>query len=109
MNARTMIRSRFGCGPWTLCSPGDPAASCYFGSVTAGAKKLLDEALLLPEDERAELASELLASLQGPPDADWDHAWLVELDRRVADAESSGEVGDQWRNVRERIATRLGK
>lgn len=77
--------------------------------MTTGARKLLEEALLLPEAERAEFASELLASLHGPPDADWDESWLAELDQRVAAAEGTGEVGDHWHNVRERIAARLGK
>jgi hypothetical protein len=31
---------------------------------------------VLPEDERLELASEIIASVDVPRDADWDAAWL---------------------------------
>ena len=51
--------------------------------MTDAAKKLLEAASALPEDERLELASELIASVDGPPDADWESAWLAEIDRRV--------------------------
>ncbi|MBW2526305.1 MAG: addiction module protein, partial [Deltaproteobacteria bacterium] len=51
--------------------------------MTNTARKLLDDVLLLPEDERLELASEIIASVDGPPDANWEQAWLAELDRRV--------------------------
>ena len=47
------------------------------------ARKLLQEVLALPEDERLELASDIIASVEGPRDADWDDAWLAELDRRT--------------------------
>lgn len=46
-------------------------------------KKILDELLALPEDERLEIASEIIASVDGPADADWDAAWLAELERRT--------------------------
>jgi hypothetical protein len=29
------------------------------------------------------VAAELLASLDGQPDADWDSVWLAEIDRRA--------------------------
>lgn len=76
--------------------------------MTDSCRKLLDEALLVPEDERAKLASELLASLDGEPDASWEEVWLAELDRRVAAAEQRGETGSDWRSARERILAQLG-
>jgi len=39
--------------------------------------------MALPLDDRAELARELLASLDGPPDPDAHQAWDVELCRRI--------------------------
>ena len=48
------------------------------------AKKLLNEALGLPTEERAELAAELIASLDGPADADVEAAWAAEIERRAA-------------------------
>jgi hypothetical protein len=75
--------------------------------MTHAARTLLDSALQLSDEERAELASELIASLDGAPDGDWEQTWLTELDRRVAAAEQRGERGDDWRSARERILTRL--
>ena len=80
----------------------------YTTGVTDAARKLLDEALRLPEDERAKLASELLASLDGEPDAGWEEAWLAEVDRRVEAAEQRGETGSDWQSARERILAQLG-
>jgi putative addiction module component (TIGR02574 family) len=49
-------------------------------------RHLLDEALRLPMAERAKLASELLASMDGEPDADADEAWAAEIERRATRA-----------------------
>ena len=51
--------------------------------MTDAAKKPLEAANALPEDERLALASELIASVDGLPDGNWEPAWLAELDRRV--------------------------
>ena len=37
--------------------------------MSGAAKKTLDDALALPEDERLQIASEIIASVDGPPDA----------------------------------------
>lgn len=34
-------------------------------------------------EERLELAAEILASVEGPVDEDWDAAWLEECERRT--------------------------
>lgn len=73
------------------------------------ARKLLDEALALPEEERLELASEIIASVDGPRDADWEDAWLAELDRRTEAAKARGESGSDWSDARARILQRLGR
>lgn len=73
------------------------------------ARKLLQDVLALPEDERLELASEIIASVDGPQDADWEAAWLQELDRRVDAAKDRGESGADWSDVRSRILKRLGQ
>ena len=39
-------------------------------------------------DERARIASAVIASLDGEPDADVDAAWAAEIERRVADVAS---------------------
>ena len=41
------------------------------------AEELVIEALQPSEDERLEVASELIASVDGPADADWDEIWTA--------------------------------
>jgi putative addiction module component (TIGR02574 family) len=71
--------------------------------MTRAVASLLRDALDLSEAERIDLASELLASVDGPADADWDDAWAAELDRRADEADGSGDHGDSWADVRARI------
>jgi putative addiction module component (TIGR02574 family) len=68
---------------------------------------LLKGALVLPEDQRLELASELIASVDGPVDSDWESQWLAELDRRVERAHSEGDRGRPWSETRAKILARL--
>jgi putative addiction module component (TIGR02574 family) len=70
-------------------------------------KKLLGDALSLTLDERAELAAELLASMDGEPEADVEAAWAAEIERRAARALSSGWVGTDWDVVRDRVKRKL--
>ena len=83
--------------------------STYNGRVTNTARKLLHDVLGLSEEDRVRIATELLASLDGPPDADWDEAWAAELDARQAAAARRGESAPEWREVRSRILARLGR
>ena len=53
--------------------------------------KLLEEALLLPADERASLVEKLLQSLNLPTEAEVDRLWVEEAERRVSQIEA-GEV-----------------
>ena len=50
-------------------------------------RHLLEEALQLARQERAELAAQLLRSLDkdafGPPDEGYDEAWSAEIQRRL--------------------------
>lgn len=77
--------------------------------MSEAARKLLQDVLSLPEGERLELASAILASVDGPPDADWDAVWLAELDRRTEAAKTRGETGSDWSEARARILKRLGR
>jgi putative addiction module component (TIGR02574 family) len=49
---------------------------------------LLDNALKLPKEDRARLASELIASLDGEPEAGVEAAWDSEVERRVRQADA---------------------
>ena len=71
------------------------------------AKRLLKEALALPDAERAELAAELMASFDGPPDPDVEPAWAAEIERRAAKVLSGESQGVPWDEVRERIEREL--
>jgi len=54
---------------------------------SASFKEALGLALELPADERAALAHDLLASLDGPADAGAAQAWEVEITRRLDELE----------------------
>ena len=64
--------------------------------MSRSAEALFSEALDLSTAERLRLASELIASVDGPPDPDWDRAWLAELDRRMEDAVQRDEPPAYW-------------
>jgi putative addiction module component (TIGR02574 family) len=76
--------------------------------VTKASAKILSEALALTPDERMELAAELLASVDGPANPDWEQAWQVELDRRAASADASNNPAPEWSEVRARVLSKLG-
>ncbi len=64
---------------------------------------------MLPEDERFELVSEIIASVDGPHDEDWEAVWLAELDQRGWRLRKlRGEAASDWSDVRARILKRLG-
>jgi putative addiction module component (TIGR02574 family) len=65
---------------------------------------LLANALRLSESARAELAAELLASLDGPADTDAQGAWEAEIGRRIAAIESGTMPLESWDDVKLRIA-----
>ena len=67
---------------------------------------LLADALRLPVEDRLALASELLDSVEGAADTEWDAAWLAELDRRAQTVGDPKKLED-WATVRERILAEL--
>jgi hypothetical protein len=73
------------------------------------AQEIRTEALALPEDARLDLATELIASVDGPAENDWESAWLAELDQRVRAALQRGDSGDDWKTVRARILNRIAQ
>ena len=67
------------------------------------AQSVLADALRLEPDARAELAAELLASLDGPADADAETAWADEIDRRIEAIEAGSIRLEPWDMVKRRI------
>jgi putative addiction module component (TIGR02574 family) len=75
--------------------------------MTRQAHELLQEALALPESERAELAGNLISSLDSKVDPDADAARQQEVARRPRQVQS-GEVRTvSWEQVREKGRTLL--
>jgi putative addiction module component (TIGR02574 family) len=64
---------------------------------------VLADALRLEPDARAEVAAELLASLDGPEDPDAEAAWDAEIDRRVEAIEAGTIRLESWVDVKRRI------
>jgi len=77
--------------------------------MSRSAGELFSEALDLTVSDRLKLASEFLASVDGPPDPDWDKAWLAELDRRMDDVASRDQPLPEWPEVRASILDRLAR
>jgi len=71
--------------------------------MTKAAEAVLADALKLDVEARAELAAELLASLDGPADPDAEAAWEVEIARRVAAIEVGTVQLEPWEAVKRRI------
>lgn len=55
---------------------------------TAELDALRNAAMTLSERERAKLASDLVASLDGPPEVNVADAWDIEICRRINEIES---------------------
>jgi putative addiction module component (TIGR02574 family) len=67
------------------------------------AKKLLDDALRLPEHERAEMATKLLESLDDIETSNVDDEWAAEIERRCAAVDAGDAVTSDWNEFRRRI------
>lgn len=70
-------------------------------------ESVLADALRLDAAARAEIAAELLASLDGPADADAEQAWAAEIERRVAQLDAGTAKLEPWDDVRRRIEAKL--
>jgi hypothetical protein len=71
------------------------------------AQKVLGEALGLSDEERADVALELVASLDGPRDADAEDAWVIEIERRARRVLADPEGGEDWATARADIESKL--
>jgi len=75
--------------------------------MTKAAKAVLADALRLGPGERAEVATEVLASLDGPADQDAESAWEQEISRRVQAIETGAVELESWDDVRRRIENEI--
>lgn len=74
---------------------------------------LLKEVLRLPLRDRADVAAELLASLdddEAPEDVEAaEKAWAVEIERRARRVLAGESAGVPWHKVRQRLEDRLAR
>ncbi len=66
-------------------------------------QKVLEEALTLSPDERADLAATLIDSLDEQEDEAVEEAWAREIQRRMLEIESGAVKTIPWPEARKRI------
>ena len=79
-----------------------PFLLTYNPLMTSPAHELLQKALALSESERAELAGNLIASLEAAYDADVDVAWQEEVTRRSREVASGRVKTVAWESALEK-------
>ena len=72
-------------------------------------RRLCEEALMLPEEERAELARELVRSLDAPADADAADGWEEEILHRLSQVDAGTAKLMDRDTFRQRMRERLGR
>ena len=68
--------------------------------------QLVDEALRLPEPDRAALAAALIGSLDPGPEDDPSKDWDAEIRRRLEELDAGTVTPASWSDARRRIAGR---
>ncbi len=71
------------------------------------ASELLQKALSLSEEERAEVTGSLIESLDATVDEAAEAAWNQEISRRIEDLDSGKAKTAPWEAVRSRISSKL--
>lgn len=74
------------------------------------AARILREALDLPEADRADLAAELLASLEpagGDAEEDVEAAWAAEIERRARRFLAGESQGIEWAEARAQVLSAI--
>jgi putative addiction module component (TIGR02574 family) len=72
------------------------------------AEQVLDAALVLPDEDRLELAEALLASLQPSDRSPLDESWREVIRRRSAELQSGQVAGVPWEQVRRQTREKAG-
>lgn len=71
------------------------------------ANKIVEQALLLPRDDRAELVEKLLQSLNTPLQEEMDKLWAEEAEKRVKEVEEGKVKVLDGEQVIKEVKTRL--
>jgi putative addiction module component (TIGR02574 family) len=75
--------------------------------MTQRSLELLQQALSLTEEERADLAASLLNTLDASPDPDAESLWQEEISRRASDLDSAKARTIPWQGVQARVSAAL--
>lgn len=76
--------------------------------MTQALETLMEQALALPEKDRAQVAGRLLLSLEEEDDPDPGELWRKEIARRMEDLKQGRVYCEPWDRVRNRLAERIG-
>jgi putative addiction module component (TIGR02574 family) len=79
----------------------------YDANMTQQTSDLLQKALTLSEEERADLACSLIDSLDAVADEGAEKAWGEEIARRVTELDSENAKTVPWETVQGKISSRL--
>jgi len=71
--------------------------------------KFIEEALMLPIEERAELVDKLLQSLNVPTQSDVDRMWMEEVEKRIQDYDDKKVKSLNGENVIKEIRNKYHK
>ncbi len=71
--------------------------------MTQKSQVVLEEALKLSPNERAEVAEQLIASLEEAPDTAVEQAWQQEVQRRLQQVERGEVKTIPWEEVQRRL------
>jgi putative addiction module component (TIGR02574 family) len=75
--------------------------------MTQRSLEVLEKALALTEEERADIAASLVESLDPIVDADAESAWQQEIARRAAQLDSGKAKTIPWDEVQSQVSARL--
>jgi putative addiction module component (TIGR02574 family) len=70
-------------------------------------RRLREKLLGLPANQRAQLALDLISSLDGEAEPGVTRAWAIEVQRRAKEVKSGRTRLVEWNVVKRRIAKRL--
>jgi putative addiction module component (TIGR02574 family) len=73
------------------------------------ARKILESAMALSPNERAELARELIASLDREAEPGAEAAWSAEITRRAERVLSGESQGVPWETVQQDVRAAIGR
>lgn len=76
--------------------------------MTSTAKKILDDALALPEEDREALVEVLMTSLRYDSPKEVEQAWLEEVQRRIERLERGETVAIEWSEAKRRLREKYG-